>query len=344
MAGRAVRHDRQRVDQADDDAFVQHARDGRHHAGRLLALGGAQLEELRLRAARRHLLGRLPLDLFLGAARARASANASSRRRCGAARPASATALGRQRRARAPTQPPCRTAAAWRARISSPRGASAARKPKDAHRTPAAVAPPRYRKKRDNGRAASRCEEPFGGRRNDRSARRADAPVCTMRRWSKATKKSRSTSMRSKSPTRSRRAARRRRQHPLKGRARTGLPATDTVGSRVRGGLSQAGIAAAAPPRVTPRDDLRRARLRQERRVSARPVCDHRRRGRISTPRSRAFRSKDAKTLSRDCAPARPRPAARAGEPVRRQCGRRATTATFNWFRQPAARLAHRTG
>ena len=78
--GRAVRDDRQHVDQADDDALGQHARDGRHHAGRAARAWRREPQELRLRAARRHLLGRLPLDLLLGAAGARASGSASSRR------------------------------------------------------------------------------------------------------------------------------------------------------------------------------------------------------------------------------------------------------------------------
>ncbi len=60
----------------------------------LLAFGGASLQELRLRAARRHLLGRLPLDLLLGAARASRSASANSKR-------ARASALSRSDRSRA---------------------------------------------------------------------------------------------------------------------------------------------------------------------------------------------------------------------------------------------------
>ena len=68
MAGKAVRLHRQRVDQTDDDAFVQHLGDGRHHAGRAARIGRRQFEELRVRAARRHLLRRLPLDLLLRAA------------------------------------------------------------------------------------------------------------------------------------------------------------------------------------------------------------------------------------------------------------------------------------
>ena len=74
--GRAVRADRQYLDLADDDAFGQHARDRRRHARRVAGVRRRELAEFRLRAARRHLLRRLSLDLLLRAARQRAARTA----------------------------------------------------------------------------------------------------------------------------------------------------------------------------------------------------------------------------------------------------------------------------
>ena len=131
MAGAPYDDDRQRVDQADDDALVQHARDGRHHAGRAARARRREPEELRLRAARRHLLGRLPLDLLLGAARARLPQAPARSGRETAPRRARAGSHASPR-ARAPNRRRCRAAAAWPARTSSRRGASAAQKAKTA--------------------------------------------------------------------------------------------------------------------------------------------------------------------------------------------------------------------
>ncbi len=159
MAGAAVRNDRQRIDQADDDALVQHAGNGRHHARCTARARRREPEELRVRAARRHLLGRLSLDLFLGAPRA--GLPQAPARGCGEAAPRRARAGShRRRRVRAPNRRHCRAAAAWRAKISSLRDASGGKRRRAARDTPGAAARAiarsgRCRERRSRRRAAT---------------------------------------------------------------------------------------------------------------------------------------------------------------------------------------------
>ena len=186
---RAVRQDRQHVDPADDDALGQHARDRRHHAGRAAGVRRRVAAEFRLRAAGRHLLGRLPLDLLLGAARGVVP------EAHGRARRARAGPRSKRSRARSPKRARRRAREADRAEILAARKARRERERQssraDARRTAEVQAPPRS--KRPTTRSCSRRrsrtitttlrDEEYDEldleretyEADDRSARRADA-------------------------------------------------------------------------------------------------------------------------------------------------------------------------
>ena len=269
----------------------------------LLALRRRVPAELRLRAAGRHLLGRLPLDLLLGAARARfrkRQLEAAARRRAGLAQDRTATAtLALGSRAR-------RAAAAWRARRSSPRGASAGRRRRRRARSSPA-APQRYRKRRiDDAQSAVALEEPTWRAKNgaDRSARRAESGLHDAA-WSTATKRSLNLDDFEPSDTKPASAARRR-------RALRRAAAADAVGGGLRSALpldclprrSTHRSAGDEPTRSSSalfakrdeylrdrvRDDRRRVRLSHQarRRLVRRPARRHRR------PARRARRSSSA--------------------------------------------------
>ena len=146
MAGAPYDDDRQRVDQADDDALVQHAGDGRHHAGRAARARRREPEELRLRAARRHLLGRLSLDLLLRRRSCWASASASSRRPQNAASAGSLQDRSATARSRAESTSLQSRGGAAREDIVAARRER--RQKAKAARSTSPVAPQRYRKRR----------------------------------------------------------------------------------------------------------------------------------------------------------------------------------------------------
>ena len=163
MAGAAVRDDRQRIDQADDDALVQHAGDGRHHARRAARARRRQLEELRVRAARRHLLGRLPLDLLLGAAGAQFPQAAARSGRRNADAPDWRSIAHRYRACALPNRRRSRAAAASRVKISSLRAANARQKAKSARTRCAGTAPRVSQEAATMRPAASRSRNRYAG-------------------------------------------------------------------------------------------------------------------------------------------------------------------------------------
>ena len=263
MAGAPYDDDRQRVDQADDDALVQHARDGRNHAGRAARAGRREPEELRLRAARRHLLGRLPFDLLSRRRSCSASANASSKPPRNADVPVSHRI--------APHRALALRAASLQSRSGVAREdiVAARRERRQKAKAARAVRPGRRRAIASGADATSgvAVEESLGGRRGDRSARRArsglhDAALEQGHEEIPSTSKTRKSS-------RGRRALRTYRRRRLGSRLRGGSPL-------LRGALRL------ASPEPSEDSALRRSRLREEQRVSARYVRDDRRRVAIS--------------------------------------------------------------
>ncbi len=163
----------------------------------LLTFGGASLAELRVRAARRHLLGRLPLDLLLGAAR-RGDAEA----RVGAHGPHEH--LPRARRwPRSPRPSPPRAAAP---RVRPPRSATAKRLRRHAAHAASSSArarrgAPRRRRAtsaRDKSRSTTRSSRTETSAPSSRASR-SPSPSCrppstrsirsTRRRWACTTKR-----------------------------------------------------------------------------------------------------------------------------------------------------------
>ena len=326
MAGAAVRDDRQRIDQADDDAFVQHARDRRHHARRAARARRREPEELRLRAARRHLLGRLPLDLLLGAARARlpqtSARSGGERRKAGLATERTAIdALAREASRAAEPQ----RRGARRHRRRSPR---APRESKDA----------RARPRRSLRALSQEARTPAASR--GRTARRGDETIDPLdaqtsglhdeAHTSKATKRSRSTSKASSSEERER-TNRRPEQHE---QPRRPLPPptpseaaferashADTVDAALERGVSRLARAPTAVPIATRSS---RARSPRASAICATRYAYHRRRVAVPHQARRRFVRGAARRDRRTARRRRARTGARAREPVRRQCDRRA--------------------
>ena len=260
MAAQPYDDDRQQVDQADDDAFVQHARDRRHHARRAARVRRRQPAELRVRAAGRHLLGRLSLDLLLGAARARLP-QASARSGRTRAASSGSRRIAALPPARARKRRRCRAAAASAredivaARRERRQKAKAARRPRPVRRSAIASGAPmktvRSPSRKPLRRRRKRPIDPLDAQKaglHDAAFDQGHEEITlNLEDFDRAAARQAPSGRKKAAP------------------ALSALPPADAVGGRLRGGLRAFGGSAAAARLVDRSLDRRRRRVRRAR-------------------------------------------------------------------------------